>query len=719
MLMAVFSGLSFAYSLATPLFEAPDEMAHFRYVRRLARGEGLPELPVGKDGGAGNEGGQAPLYYALGAALTFWAFPSYTEELRLYPHSGPGVPSSPGTKNIWLHTPAEDFPGQGQFLAARLLRLYSGLLGLLAILATYATARQLWPERPWLAFAAASVLAFNPQFLFISAAINNDNLAAAAGALGVFLCVRWFCQRPSTLLALATGIVIGVGVMAKASVMPVLAILILVALWRSARFSTGKRQLATQATCLVGPAVAIAGWWFVRNWLLYGDPVALLKSAQAAGGRARGLFLPEVMADLDGLKRSFWGVFGAFNIAPSSSYYWIYDALTVLALIGLIILIIRLYRQNRRQEVAAILVLVAIVAATFASLLGWRSLVLAFQGRLLFPALSAISLLMVAGLSAFVAGRSGPWLATGLSAALLCQAVVAPALYIIPAYARPASLSYEQAARLSANPAARFGDQIELANLELPQRREVGASDIPLTLYWRAPRTVTTDYSLFIHFSTPDGQRWGQMDTYPGLGMYPTSHWRAGEVLRVNYRVPLAPDTPADATLLCAIGLYQVDNWQRLEAISSLWTLPDRQVVIGKIPAPEPIQTSPQVVYAGLISLGDFTMDNRMVAPGGRLGGILVWQAISPMEKDYTRFVQLVGPAEVLAQQDVQPLGGQYPTSRWDAGEVVRDRFELAVPADARLGEYTLVTGFYDLATGERLAVGAETYVELARVIVE
>jgi hypothetical protein len=46
-----------------------------------------------------------------------------------------------------------------------------------------------------------------------------------------------------------------------------------------------------------------------------------------------------------------------------------------------------------------------------------------------------------------------------------------------------------------------------------------------------------------------------------------------------------------------------------------------------------------------------------------------------------------------------------YPTSLWDAGEIIRDKIELAIPAGLAAGRYQLLVGMYDQATGERLAI--------------
>ena len=84
----------------------------------------------------------------------------------------------------------------------------------------------------------------------------------------------------------------------------------------------------------------------------------------------------------------------------------------------------------------------------------------------------------------------------------------------------------------------------------------------------------------------------------------------------------------------------------------------------------------------------------------------LHWQAIDPVAIDYTVFVQLLDQqGRWIAGWDSPPLAGQYPTSRWQPGEVVVDDFELTFSPPETLppGKYRLVTGLYDPVTGQRL----------------
>ena len=66
----VFVALGLLYSVKTPVFETLGEPWHYRYVRRLADGQGLPPILVSKERWEQGESHQPPLYYAVGALLT-------------------------------------------------------------------------------------------------------------------------------------------------------------------------------------------------------------------------------------------------------------------------------------------------------------------------------------------------------------------------------------------------------------------------------------------------------------------------------------------------------------------------------------------------------------------------------------------------------------------------------------------------------------------------
>jgi hypothetical protein len=87
----------------------------------------------------------------------------------------------------------------------------------------------------------------------------------------------------------------------------------------------------------------------------------------------------------------------------------------------------------------------------------------------------------------------------------------------------------------------------------------------------------------------------------------------------------------------------------------------------------------------------------------------LHWQATAQPGADYTVFTQLIGPdGQIWGQQDNQPQAGRYPTSAWEPGQQVIDRYTFKVKAGAPPGQYRLLAGMYLLASGARLAAVGE-----------
>jgi mannosyltransferase len=107
--------------------------------------------------------------------------------------------------------------------------------------------------------------------------------------------------------------------------------------------------------------------------------------------------------------------------------------------------------------------------------------------------------------------------------------------------------------------------------------------------------------------------------------------------------------------------------------------------------------------------LGDGKDDkaaSAVLEPGKKLSLTLVWHADRPPTMPYTVFNHLVGPDGALyGQWDNPPVHGTYPTTDWAAGEAVFDQYLIPLKEDAPPGEYHLLVGMYDPATGQRLAV--------------
>jgi hypothetical protein len=94
----------------------------------------------------------------------------------------------------------------------------------------------------------------------------------------------------------------------------------------------------------------------------------------------------------------------------------------------------------------------------------------------------------------------------------------------------------------------------------------------------------------------------------------------------------------------------------------------------------------------------------RCLKPGDALQVILFWEAVAPIDVDYTVFLHMRDEqGETLAQSDGQPLDGHYPTSQWQPGETIVQPLDVDLPRGLATGSYSLYVGLYQLDTMARL----------------
>ncbi|NOZ49216.1 MAG: DUF2723 domain-containing protein [Chloroflexi bacterium] len=93
-------------------------------------------------------------------------------------------------------------------------------------------------------------------------------------------------------------------------------------------------------------------------------------------------------------------------------------------------------------------------------------------------------------------------------------------------------------------------------------------------------------------------------------------------------------------------------------------------------------------------------------APGGVIDVTLTWRVVQTPPVVWHSFMQIYNEAgeKVLQADDHRPGGDFLPSSLWRPGDIMLDTFQLPLPQDLPPGGYTLVAGFYDPATGQRMA---------------
>jgi hypothetical protein len=584
LLLLAYVSLAFWYSLAIPLGEAPDEVPHFTYIRYLAQHGRLPDTTEE------HEAFQPPLYYAMAAALTFWIEddPGAPFAVRHNAYYDVTDPRSP--KNLLLHTAAEAWPFRGWALAWHLARLLSIALGAVTVWAVFQLGRVLFPAALAIPLAMAGLTAFTPQFLFLSAVVNNDNAATAAAALTLWqVAALLHDPRPGWKRPLVLGLFLGLGLLSKASLVvlvPVagLALIVAPAVRRQApafvRPSAGHgaagpfppraeghdgapagivRATALGLVLCFGVVALVAGWYFARNWLLHGDPLGWSFVLETNAVR-EGPLTADVLAWLfKGLFRSFW--LGWIGIAFDEWIYWIIGLVCLLGAAGFGLWL------ARRGAVLALgtrwtLVLLGLHAAgTLASLLQWTATVLGTdQGRLIYPILPTVMLVLAAGWAWWAGERRRRPVMASLVGGMLLLAIVTPLRYIGPVHAPAARASEEELAQ--AVPLGVRWHDIRLLAFQLQDHRVQPGDKLILDLYWEAVQPVQEDLMTLVQLVDGDGRFVMYADGSPTAGRDTTDRWQPGVPLAARHLLPVPPEgTPGIYRLTISVRPFGSSDW--------------------------------------------------------------------------------------------------------------------------------------------------------------
>jgi 4-amino-4-deoxy-L-arabinose transferase-like glycosyltransferase len=167
---------------------------------------------------------------------------------------------------------AAGFSASGTFHLVRLVGALELCVGVV-LLATL-IARLLGHSSP--SVAAVAIFALNPMLLTMSSSVQNDTLVLVLGLLALELALGRLSEQPAFRSALFVGVVAGLAVLTKLTAWPAVLAIAAWLVWRH------RRDALRPLTAFVVAVLAVSGWWFVRNIVLYGDPTA------AAGVRRAG-----------------------------------------------------------------------------------------------------------------------------------------------------------------------------------------------------------------------------------------------------------------------------------------------------------------------------------------------------------------------------------------------------------------------------------------------
>ncbi|MCA1553076.1 MAG: hypothetical protein LC737_01725, partial [Chloroflexi bacterium] len=378
-------------------------------------------------------------------------------------------------------------------------------------------------------------------------------------------------------------------------------------------------------------------------------------------------------------------------VLASPWVYTLFNLLSLGALIGLVWLAVWHLRSIPTFVTSAHLWLLVWLVVLVLEWLRYESILVAVQGRLLFPAIAAIAIFMATGLLALVPLAHRRAFVVGVGAVLWCVCALVVWLDIRPAYT-PAPLAATVPAS-AARERIRFGELLELVGFEVLNPSPLADERLDVAVYWKVLGTTERNDSIFVHVLDADGFTVAQRDTYPGLGLRPTSQLHPGEIVRDVYSMVLS--AAQSNTLDVHIGVYDLDSGTRLSTSPPATdNAPLVQTVNLRPRADANAPTPLQVHFGGYFDLVGYKLNRAVVKAGESVTLSLTWKANRPSPVDYSIFTHVLGKRDALWGQ----VDRQLATTTWQSGETINDEYTIPIKPETPPGFYQLEVGAYDLA---------------------
>lgn len=730
--------LGIGYSTLTPIFENSDETLHYPYIKHVADGRGLPLAEPNQLWH--QEGTQPPLYYAIVAATTFWInTDNLPDHLQPNPHwrFSDVRPLINDNQNVMLHGPMDAFPYRRAALAIHIGRWWSLFFGLVTVICTFLVARYFFPTNIPLAVSATALVALTPQFIRVSATVSNDSLSAALASLTVLLALKFthtpvqkfipLCP-PRNRHAVVLGLLAGLALLTKFSSLSVFFLAAFITFWRNFFITEiHQRPLQKLARWLLIMAAVMAlltGWWFWRNYQLYGEWLAIETHLNLAG---RGhLTLSDVWNLRAEIERAYWATFGWGQIRLPEWVYQLLGGFTRLGLLGLgLAVIAKLVQGEKVRPIPLNLSSINLEIILF--LLFWAALNLLLYARwvmavgsvshtrLIFPAITAISLLLALGWHALLPQRLHIWFSGLLTAGLLALNIYSLGWLIYPAFT-PTNAIEDEGAANDIN--LTFLDSLQLTGGGVSPQTATPGDTIRVNAQWHTQAVIDKNYSVSVVLLAPDGAVLARRESYPGLGLRPTRYLTPGDSFTDTYPLKLTADVSEPVVAQVIISLFDFESETRAGFPAFDAAGNEVTAVVGHLkikpavwPQHQPEQAT-DVNFANAIKLTGYDLleaqaeakenESNSINPANPLTLKLYWTSLAAVDEDYNLFIHLLDDeGHIVVQADAPVTNNVYPTRWWSPGETIAGAHPLPnAPAATRIR-----LGLYSLTTGNRLPI--------------
>ncbi|MFN2208242.1 MAG: glycosyltransferase family 39 protein [Candidatus Promineifilaceae bacterium] len=681
-------------AIRLPAHATPNELLNFEYIQVMRQIRGLPNRGLVDSEVRYTEWHQPPLYFVF-AELSGWGVPVPPSDANPPPPiDWPANPAYLATHHGNLNPVIHITPGNTPLLYTS--RFAAALLGILGLAALFRAGRGVYSASQ--ALLMISLLAFQPNYLHLSASVNNDMPLAAVSAMVLAYTILIIHNDKAPRAFFGLGLLAAAAILTKANGVFVLAYLGAALLAVLLRHRNWGRVVKSAVFTLAG-LIPLWAAWMVLNTIRLKDSLALEGSLPV--GRVLALRPADfalLLPWLDDIGRSFWLDWSAGDVGYGPDWYYLLWAVFLLfALLGWLR---RDPKSHSWQGTLAVLLGIAAISYLYFAVKALTVKEAGFlvpEGRWWLPVMPGIAWLAAAGYARW-------WPSSRRDQALIAATLVpvlstfALLLVFFPAlYPRAQRLTMPNIEGLET--AVIYDDTLALLDAQIDPL--MLNQEVPLTLTWQALENIDEDYTIAVQLLVPWQGGWRKLDeqySYPGLGLNPTSDWQEGEIYRDTWTLKAGGEL--DGPTLAQLLVHVQEDGRNLPAARG--GEPIDPPIVSAVPVrpsqPLPVESPlPEVVSFGdAIELAGMSTEQA----GDDLLVTLWWRAAGTPDQEYTVFLHVLDDqGSLLAQDDAVPAAAASPTAIWQAGDVIRDRHRISGASGAK----NMLVGLYDPASGERL----------------
>jgi 4-amino-4-deoxy-L-arabinose transferase-like glycosyltransferase len=251
-----------------------------------------------------------------------------------------------------------------------------------------------------------------------------------------------------------------------------------------------------------------------------------------------------------------------------------------------------------------------------------------------------------------------------------------------------------------------------------------------ITLRWETITEMQESYALSLRLVDEQGHLWSQADEWlENEASLPTYAWKVGEVSERHHALSLVAGTPPGHYQVKMV-LYRTDTLQGLDILDEQDAPAGTEYTLGTISVVSPsvpptieelaIRHPLRHDFDSQVELLGYDLSTAEVKAGGTVRVILFWRALRSIEDDYRLYLQVQdSEGHIWAGGELPLANEQYPTNRWNEGEVIRGQYDLTVEAAAPTGEFSLLANLLDETSGLLVEKEALTLTRLTVVTPE